>query len=138
MDINGYFELYLKNHITYNRSKHMNDMGILSIKYITPIAIRKIFTYIDAVLFNNTLKKYVDSLGLNVTIKLSKALTTSAGMFYIKSNKSKVAESGFKISYSYFQNMIDNNTINLDLGVIDQNNNPYFSSNPIEPLVITL
>jgi hypothetical protein len=138
MNIDGYFALYLKNRITYNRSQHMINMGILNTKHITPNVIRKIFVYIDTVLFNATLSKYVNELGLKILIKVSKALTSSAGMFFLKSYKTKIVKIGFKISYKIFQNMINKNTINLDLGVIDQTGKRYISSNPIEPLVVTL
>lgn len=142
MNINDYFEMYLKNRVKYDRSMHVKNLNILDTPQITNELVKKIFTYIDAVLFNSSLTKYINENNISFKCKISKSLTSTAGMFYWKTrgsgNNVKIIEMGFKMSYSFFQNIIDNNTLNMDLGVIDSQNKPYLSTNTIEPLLVTM
>ena len=139
MDIDGYFEMYIKNRIKYDRMTHMKNLGLLDVKIIDNDIIRKIFVYIDLVLFNGTMAAYIAKHNIDFKVRENKT-TTSVGMFFIErsadSNKSMIM--GFAIAYKIFQNILDKKIVNIDLGVLNEKNKPQLSTVPIEPLMTTM
>lgn len=135
LDINDYFELYYKNKINYDRSYHTKNICNYDVSTVTDSLVKKIFTYIDQVIFNSKLTNYISTNNVDFKITVSKALTATAGFFFYKKNGKMM---GFTISHVFFQNIIDKNIINVELGVLDENDKKYLSVNPIEPLLVTM
>jgi hypothetical protein len=137
MDINGYFEMYIKNRIKYDRLEHMRNIGLLDVTIIDINIIKKIFVYIDSILFNGTMMAHIIKNSIDFRFSENKT-TTSVGMFYMQSYPNKTKIMGFAIANKFFQNILDKNIINIDLGVLDEKNKPCLSSVPIEPLMTTM
>jgi len=137
MNIDGYFEMYIKNRIIYDRMEHMKNIGLLNVAVIDTTIIKKIFVYIDAVLFNGTMSEYIVKNSIDFRFRENKT-TTSVGMYFMESCPGKPKIMGFSIAYKFFQNILDKKIINIDLGVLDAKNKPCLSSVPIEPLMTTM
>jgi hypothetical protein len=56
-------------------------------------------------------------------------------MFFHSNDGKKI---GFKISKSYFDNIVKNHILNINLGIVDENNKPILSTTIEEPLLVTL
>lgn len=167
LTINDYFEMYINNKVKYDRMEHMKNIGLLDVKVIDNTIIKKIFVYIDSVLFNGTMMQYIVNNSINFIIRKNKTVSkvSTVGAFFVENNpqydlhnesnknnknnknnennkndenKIKHKAMGFAITYSFFQNILDNKIINVDLGVIDDKNKPYLSTIPIEPLMTTM
>lgn len=137
MDIDGYFEMYIKNRIKYDRMDHMKNIGLLDVKIIDNSVIKKIFVYIDSVLFNGTMSEYIADNSIDFRFRENKT-STSVGMYFAESYPGKPMIIGFSIAYAFFQNILNNKIVNIDLGVLDDKNKPCLSSIPIEPLMVTM
>jgi hypothetical protein len=140
--INDYFELYLANIISYDRIEHINNMKNVDFSHVNDHLIKKIFIYIDQVIFGGKLLKYTTDNNIILKFKVSKSMSSTAGFFFWKqyylNGKPEKMIMGFKISKTFFQNIIDNNILNIDLGTLDKNNKKYLSKNTIEPLFHTM
>jgi len=138
MNIDGYFELYLRDRVKYDRLFHINNMKDVDFNTIDNRLIKRLFTYLDNTVFNGNLIKYSKDNNFDLKFNVSKSLTSTAGMFYWKIDNTSKKTMGFKMSYKFFNDIIVNNTLNLDLGVVDHNNKPYLSTTTVEPLFATL
>jgi hypothetical protein len=139
MNIDDYFEFYIKTRIKYDRIYHINNTKKYDFSIVNKELIKKIFTYIDIVIFNGKLTEYCKKKSIKLRFKVSEKMTSTAGFFYYKyDNQNNATEIGFKISSVFFQNIIDNNILNMDLGVVDQNNKKYLSTTTIDPLFATM
>ena len=140
--INDYFELYLTNLISYDRIEHINNMKNVDFTHIDNHLIKKIFIYIDQVIFGGKLLKYTLDNNIILKFKVSNSMSSTAGFFFWKqyyiNEKPEKLIMGFKISKSFFQNIIDNNILNIDLGTLDKNNKKYLSKHIAEPLFHTM
>jgi hypothetical protein len=134
MNIDDYFESYSKAKIKYDRMYHINNCGY-DFSKVDETLVKKIFTYLDMVIFGGKIMEYVNSNNLKIFFKVSAALSSTAGMFVRSSDGKKL---GFKISSAFFQNIIDKKILNMDLGVVNEKNIKYLSVNVIEPLFVTL
>lgn len=141
ISIDDYFELYLKNRIKYDRQYHIKNMNIYNFTKIDKKLIQQIFTYIDRVIFGGKMMEYIKENEIDFQFKVPKSMTSTAGFFFWKRNivngKEKITM-GFKISHIFFQNIMDNKIINMELGVLDEKNKKYLSTNTIEPLMTTM
>jgi hypothetical protein len=134
MNIDDYFELYLKTRIKYDREYHIKNCGY-DFSKVNDTLVKKIFNYIDMVIFSGKMTEYVKQHKVNLFFEVSDALTSSAGLFVRYGNGEKF---GIKISGKFFQNIIDKNILNINLGVVDENNQKYLSKYTIEPLFTTI
>jgi hypothetical protein len=137
MNINSYFELYLHERVKYDRLFHIKNMKGVDFNTIDNRLIKRLFTYLDNTVFNGNLTKYAKDNNFELKFNVSKSLTSTAGMFYWRIDKTGKKTMGFKMSYKFFNDIVKNNTLNLDLGVVDHNNKPYLSTNTAEPLFAT-
>lgn len=138
MDINEYFEMYLNSRIKYDRLYHIKNLGLDKVTVITSAIVKKVFTYLDAVLFNKNLTEYTTQNSIDLQFKVSKAMTSTAGMFFRRVVHGQTKVMGFKISYNFFQDIIDNKTLNINLGSVNEKNEPCYSTTYIEPLLTTM
>lgn len=143
MDIDGYFEMYLKNRIEYDRMYHIKNMESFDLTKIDKKLVEKIFKYLDDVLFGGKMYKYCKDNGIKLEFKVSRALTSTAGMFYhqserIKGTNNTLITVGIKISIPFFQKIIDENIINMNIGAVDQYGKKILSTTTIEPLITTM
>lgn len=139
MNIDKYFELYIKNRIKYDRLYHIKNMFNNNYSNISSNLIKQIFNYIDKVIFGGKLYEYIQQHSIKLKFKVSSSLTSTAGMFYrCSNNKGNVIECGFKISSVFFNEIFNKNILNMDLGVVDQNNKKYLSTTTIEPLIVVM
>ncbi len=141
LTILDYFEIYSKNKIEYDRQYHINNMKKYDFTKINDNLIKKIFIYLDQVIFAGKLTEYIKDNKITFQCKVSNSMTSTAGFFFWKNIKKNNLEKnimGFKISKVFFQKIIDNNIINIELGVMDKNNKKLLSTNPFEPLLVTM
>lgn len=138
MDIDEYFEMYLNSRIKYDRLYHIKNLNLDRLTVITDTIVKKIFTYLDSVLFNKNLTEYTTNNSIDLQFIVSKALTTTAGMFFRRIIRGNTKVMGFKISYNFFQNIIDNKTLNVNLGSVNEKNEQCYSTTYIEPLLTTM
>ena len=141
LTIYDYFEMYLNNKIQYDRQYHINNMTKYGFTQIDHFLIKKIFIYLDQVIFDGKLTDYMKENDIIFQCKVSRSMTSTAGFFFVNKIKKNNIEKyiiGFKISRFFFQNIIDKKIINIDLGVIDSVNKKSLSTNPIEPLLVTM
>lgn len=142
LTINDYFEMYLNNRIKYDRQYHINNMSRYNFTVINKKLIQQIFTYIDQVIFGGKLTDYVTENQIDFQFKVPKSMTSTAGFFFWKQKiidgKKQNLIMGFKISHNFFQNIVDKKIINMDLGVLDDKDKKYLSTNTIEPLLTTM
>ena len=142
LTVNDYFELYLNTKIKYDRQYHIANMQKYNFSVINQTLIQQIFQYIDQVLFGGKLSEYAKVNHIELQFKVSKSMTKTAGYFFCEydniNNEQQNIVIGFKISYIFFQNIVDKNIINMDLGVLDVNNKKYLSTTTHEPLLTTM
>jgi len=138
MEISDYFELYIGNRIKYDRTFHINNMKIFDLKNIDVTLIEKLFVYFDNVLFGNKLSEYINKNNITFKCHVSKSLTSTAGQFYWKLDQYKKLEIGFKFSSHFFDEILQKNITNIDLGLVDEHNKKYLSKMAIEPLIVTM
>lgn len=142
LTIDDYFEMYLNNRIKYDRQYHINNMSRYNFSIINKKLIQQIFQYLDQVIFGGKLSEYVKDNQIEFQFKVPKSMTSTAGFFFWKQKiiegKKQNLIMGFKISHVFFQNIVDKNITNMDLGVLDDKNNKYLSTNTTEPLLTTM
>jgi hypothetical protein len=134
MSLITYFDLYVKSKKNYDRNLLITKLKLDTHKHITVKLIKNIFDYLDDIIFNMNLSKTILEHNLKLTFKiLNLSNIKKAGYFYYKHN-----DIGIAISSHFFNNIIDKNMLNIDLGCIDNNNNIYYSKSVYEPLILTM
>lgn len=134
MKITDYFEMYLTTRISYDRLYHIKNCGF-DLSKIDSTMIKKLFIYIDSVVFGEKIMEYVKSEKIDLFFKVSNSMKSTAGMFVRSANGKKM---GFKISKTFFQNIVDNNIVNIDIGTVDHTNKNHLSVHYAEPLFTTM
>lgn len=144
-DVSQSLENKINNIITQciNRDKYQKmydkDKIIVKCDKLTNKSIRKVFDHIDKHVFGNVFNEFINHNTAKCYIGLTKKKTcdTTVGYFFAN-NTLKNETYGIKISKDYFENIINNNILNIDLGSVDESNENVYSKTIYDPLIITI
>lgn len=135
VNMNNYQKLYDREKINIKCNKLTNKI------------IRKIFDHIDKNVFDDIFNEYigykykhyndVEKCYIGLTKKTSN--DTTIGYFFVSKPLSNAKKSfGIKISKQYFENIMRNNILNIDLGSVDESNKKIYSQTVYDPLISTI